>query len=127
MIEVPGQNLKPLKITSLVETVDLYPTLIELGQVESPYKLDGKSLVSKMKNEADHGKNVAYSYYRKGISLRTQNYRLTKYFRDEEPRVELYDHINDPHESQNIAAQEPKLVEELMLILEKGNTGLYNN
>lgn len=127
IIKVPGQTIKPRIVNSIVETVDLYPTVMELAKVEPPSKLDGQSLVSIMKNQADQSKNVAYSYYRKGISLRTQNYRLTKYFRDEEPMIELYDHVNDPFESKNIAAQNPKLVQELMPILEKGDTGLYNN
>lgn len=69
--------------------------------------------------------NVAYSYFRKGISVRTERYRFTKYFRDEEPVIELYDHLFDPHENKNIAKESPAMVDSLMPVLEKGNTGLY--
>jgi len=57
--------------------------------------------------------------------LRTERYRLTKYFRDEEPVIELYDHKTDPNETTNIAAENHGIVESLMPLWEKGNTGLY--
>ena len=57
--------------------------------------------------------------------MRTDRYRITKYFREAQPTVELYDHKSDPLETINIAAENPKIVAELMPLLEKGNTGLY--
>jgi len=42
-----------------------------------------------------------------------------------EPAIELYDHQTDPNETKNIAAEHPDIVENLMPVLEKGNTGLY--
>ncbi|MEJ7913153.1 MAG: hypothetical protein WKF70_08365, partial [Chitinophagaceae bacterium] len=69
--------------------------------------------------------NVAYSYYRNGITLRTARYRLTKYFRTDDPAAELYDHRQDPYEKINIAAQHPEIIEQLLPLWEKGNTGLY--
>jgi hypothetical protein len=38
----------------------------------------------------------------------------------------LYDHQNDPNETKNIAADFPEVVAELLPILEKANTGLYD-
>jgi hypothetical protein len=57
--------------------------------------------------------------------MRTDRYRLTKYFRKQEPTIELYDHFSDPAEQRNIAASSPDLVRQLMPLLEKGDTGLY--
>jgi hypothetical protein len=37
----------------------------------------------------------------------------------------LYDQLNDPNESINIAAQNPELLQKLLHLLEKGNTALY--
>jgi hypothetical protein len=51
---------------------------------------------------------------------------MTQYFRDPTPTIELYDHHTDPLETQNIALENPQLIESLMEISEKGNTGLYN-
>lgn len=79
-----------------------------------------------LKNPKDHRwENEAFSYYRHGISLRTNRYRFTKYFRKQQPVLELYDHKKDPYENNNIVATHPKVVEKLEKIWEKGNTGLY--
>jgi hypothetical protein len=37
----------------------------------------------------------------------------------------LYDHLSDPYENRNVAKENPAMVEKLMPVLEKGNTGLY--
>jgi len=58
-------------------------------------------------------------------SARTERYRLTKYFRKAEPLIELYDHKSDPNEAKNIAQQNPQLIESLIPIWEKGDTGVY--
>jgi hypothetical protein len=57
--------------------------------------------------------------------LRTTRYRLTKYFRNAEPVIELYDHKEDLNETVNIAKEKTEIVEQLMPLWEKGNTGLY--
>jgi len=68
---------------------------------------------------------VAYSYFNKGITVRTDRCRLTKYFREQSPTVELCDHQTGPHDTPTLAASNPGLVSQLMPQLEKGNTGLY--
>ena len=80
-----------------------------------------------MNNPQSSGKEAAYGYFRNGISARTERYRLTKYFRKAEPVIELYDHKNDPYEAKNIAQQNPELVDSLMSIWKKGNTGVYDS
>ena len=72
------------------------------------------------------GKEAAYGYFKKGITMRTKKYRLTKYFREEGPTIELYDLINDPEETKNIAINNAQVIEELLPLWEKGNTGLYD-
>jgi hypothetical protein len=59
--------------------------------------------------------------------MRTQKYRLTQYFRGDKPIIELYDHSLDPNESVNIASKKPEVVTQLLPLLAKGNTGLYNS
>jgi hypothetical protein len=89
------------------------------------HKIDGVSFMESLTDTNRKKDQVAYSYFRNGISLRTEKYRLTKYYRQDEPRVELYDHTTDPYETNNVAQANPALVTSLMPILEKGNTGLY--
>ncbi|MEI6865298.1 sulfatase [Flavicella sp.] len=124
IIKIPGKKPSKNVNKTIVETVDIYPTILELSNIKAPYQLDGSSLIPLINKYET--KKVAYSYFRDGISLRTSRYRLTKYFRKQQPTIELYDHLNDSLETKNIAQENPELVNKLMPLLELGNTGLYN-
>jgi iduronate 2-sulfatase len=111
--------------SEVVSSVDIYPTLSELCRVKTPTGLDGRSLVPLLKKgKVAQWDNVAYSYYNRGISVRTERYRLTKYFK-EKSVIHLYDHQVDPFENSNIADTRPEVVKELWALWEKGNTGVY--
>ena len=127
IIKSPYLNHEVQKVVNIVETVDLYPTILELCALEPNKKLDGESLAGLMENTTHNFENVAYSYYNKGISMRTENYRFTKYFRDEKPVLELYDRTKYSLETKNIAAENDNLVEELLPILQRGNPKLYTD
>ncbi|MEO1012449.1 MAG: sulfatase [Bacteroidota bacterium] len=127
IIKTPSLEQQVGGLDHIVETVDIYPTLLELCGLEAKYPLDGESFVDIMKGEPLRGKGFAYSYFKNGISLRTPKYRLTQYFRKEEPTVELYDHSADSLETGNIAGEHPEIVQRLLPLLQKGNTGLYGN
>jgi len=124
ILKVPGKT-NGENIEKVVGTVDIYPTLMDLCNVEMPHETDGESIVPLFSSPIADWRNTAFGYYRNGISLRTNRYRLTKYFRSTEPFIELYDHQNDPNETKNIAGENPEIVEQLMPLWEKGNTGLY--
>ncbi len=125
IIRLPGKQGKT--VSQIVSTTDIYPTLMELCGTPVKHKLDGESLTGLMENPADKTwRNTAYSYYRNGISVRTENYRMMKYFRKEQPGIELYDHKTDPNETKNVAAENPDIVKKILPVLEIGNTGLYN-
>lgn len=110
----------------VVSSIDIYPTLMALCDVKMDFPTDGTSLVPLLRNPTDSTwQNAAYSYFRRGITLRTARYRLTRYFRPEMPDVELYDHRNDPYENDNVAAQHADVVQQLMPLWDKGNTGVY--
>ncbi len=124
MVKNPGE--KGQKRDEIVSSIDIYPSLLELCGQQPIAQLDGKSFVKLLGKEKNPAwQNVAYSYYNQGISVRTDRYRFTKYFRQELPTLELYDHTTDPHENKNIAEANPEVVQKLMPILEKGDTGLY--
>lgn len=124
IIKAPG--VKGAYSNKIVSAVDVYPTLMELCGIYMNNQVDGKSLVPILrKPKSKKWDNVAYSYFRRGITVRTDQYRLTKYFRKEGPVVELYDHKTDPFENYNIADTHPGIVEKLMSAWNKGNTGLY--
>ncbi|MDX1284923.1 MAG: sulfatase [Draconibacterium sp.] len=124
LIKAPGKTNGTL-VNKVVSSIDIYPTLMELCGVEMPMHTDGKSLVPLLGNTLQNWEEASYGYFRNGISLRTERFRLTKYFRNKEPKIELYDHQNDPNETKNIAAEKPEIVEQLLPLWEKGNTGIY--
>jgi arylsulfatase A-like enzyme len=124
IVSVPGVT-KGKAVHEIVSTVDIYPTLVELSRLEMPHQTDGKSLVPLLKGDLFNWENASYGYFRNGISLRTERYRLTRYFRKAEPTIELYDHQSDPNETKNIAAEHPEIIESLMPLWEKGNTGIF--
>jgi len=125
IIYSPYEAHQNKKIESVVETVDIYPTILELCGIRQEEQLDGASLKPLLQTKNLATDALAYSYFKQGISLRTPGYRLTKYYRKELPDIELYDHTKDSVESKNVANELPEVVKELMPLLENGNTGLY--
>lgn len=125
MVRLPEQR-KGQICERVVSSTDIYPTLVELCQVETDDPLDGHSLCPLFKKKNTRKwQDVAYSYFNNGVTVRTSRYRLTRYYRKAQPTVELYDYKDDPYEVRNIAAERPDLVKELMPWLEKGDTGLF--
>jgi len=127
IIKVPGKN-SGKNIPEIVSTTDIYPTLMELCTLETNTPLDGKSLINLIKDPTDDNtwRNTAYSFFRNGISLRTDRYRLNRYFRNDTIVTELFDHEFDSNETVNIADIKPEVVQQLLPVWEKGNTGLYD-
>ncbi len=129
LISAPGINSSKTKSPS--EFVDVFPTLCDLAGLTIPSHLDGKSLVSVMKNPDASVKDFSVSQYPRtrstldserlgwsdgqfmGYSIRTGQYRYTiwmkdsfrsnqPYKKDLEVARELYDYKNDPNETVNV-------------------------
>ncbi|MDO6810799.1 sulfatase [Zobellia galactanivorans] len=127
IINSPLPQHKAKKVRAIVESVDIYPTLLDMCGIDQIKPTDGESFEKHIKYNIPDTEEVAYSYFRNGISMRTKDYRLTKYFRKDQPVIELYDHHKgNAIENKNIADKKPNTVKELMLLLNKGDTGLYN-
>ena len=60
-------------------------------------------------------KDAAFGYWDpRGVSMRTDRYRLSRYQPDgSEPVYELYDLQEDPYETRNIAEEQPEVVQRL--------------
>ncbi|WP_372949480.1 sulfatase [Mariniphaga sp.] len=125
IVNIPGKT-KGKSVEKVVSAVDIYPTLMDLCHVEMPHETDGKSLMPLLANPVAEWEDASFGYFRNGISLRTDRYRVTKYFRNEKPVIELYDHQKDPNETKNVAEEYPEIVESLLPIWERGNTGLFD-
>jgi len=107
---------------ALVETIDLYPTLIDLCGPKfrkTEWPLDGKSLLPLLSGEADHIRDFCLSYWGNEISLRTESHRLSTAISKKGPntqfsKIELYDVRDSPDAVDNLAEAEPELVDRML-------------
>lgn len=118
MIRTPKMARPGVATDALAEAVDLYPTLAALCGIETPKTIDGVSLAPVLADPASTVKRRAFGYWGGGVTMRTDRYRITAHAKGT-PTVELYDHRDDPHEANNIAAANPKVVKELLPELRK--------
>ncbi|MFO7905946.1 MAG: hypothetical protein R6U98_25025 [Pirellulaceae bacterium] len=101
---------------SIVETIDLYPTLCDLAGLPGPGDfLDGTSLVPILDDPRTPGHN-AVSYKGNAQTIRTPTHRLIAH---KNGHLELYDHRTPEGETRNVAESDPatakKLLEQLRL------------
>jgi len=127
IIKSPGMKPSDIETEALVETIDIYPTLCEMARVKPPESLEGKSLKAILDNPELPGKPAVYCYQRNRISMRTERYRLIVHVEKGRSTIALFDHQIDPHETRNIAEEKPDVVQRLMPLLIKGNTGIIPN
>ncbi len=125
LMKVPGQPAG-VAIDKVVSSIDIYPTLMAACNVPMPYDTRGRSLLPLMRDGASDWQEAAYSYFNDGYSMRTGEYRITRYYREEQPVMELYDHKADPDETINLASKEKKAIKRLMPLMEHGYTGVYD-
>lgn len=117
------------RVSSLIESVDLYPTLCELTGIGRPatttdnddslYNLHGSSLVPLLKNADAPWKPAAFTRYDKGDSVRTDRYAYTEFVGVDDQLISamLYDLKNDPDENYNIVDSNPTLQRNLQKLL----------
>lgn len=63
IIRAPGMPGNGRSAASVVESIDLYPTLAALAGLPAPKALEGASLVPILQNPAAAGKNIAFSEF----------------------------------------------------------------
>ncbi len=128
LIVAPGVARPGSHSNSLAETVDLFPTLCELAGLPVPATsqgLDGRSLVPILKNPEATVRDHAYHCYprqkRLGRAIRTSRYRLVEWkafgAATDSAEYELYDYLEDPQETRNLAEAQPAVVAELANLL----------
>ena len=127
IFRVPGKKAGIVN-RRIVSSVDIYPTLMELCGVALPDSLDGRSFVPLLDHPDDPDwEDIAYGYWKRGITVRTPEYRYTRYFRKAEPVEELFEYSSGRYETRNIAQDHPEILEKMRPIWEKGNTGIFRS
>ena len=105
IIKVPGK--KPAVTNSLVELLDLYPTIAELAGLKYSKHLQGKSLVKMLDDPELTVRDAAFSVsHRNGVFsylLRTDKWAYIQYDEDGGSGSELFDMEYDPKQYNNLA------------------------
>lgn len=113
MVYWPGVTMKGSSNSSVVQSTDLFPTLVEIaGGDPSGYEdLDGVSLLSTIRDNSilDRGQPIyGYRAYQDlYASVREGDWKLLAYRSGE---LMLYNIANDIQEEHDLAAQEPEIV-----------------
>lgn len=115
IIRAPGVSRPGRHCDALVESIDLYPTLLDLCQPsfrQTEFPLDGVSLKSLLTGDAGSVKAAAISYWKRSVTVRNKTHRLivgrTKNGKSTAP--ELYDIRESPDPVHNIADDHPEVV-----------------
>ena len=110
IIHAPSMKASGLRSSSLVEFVGLYPTLCDLAGLPKPDHLQGASFARLLDEPGLALFPAAFSQYPRGESMgrsiRTDRYRFTEWRHRETGEVmarELYNHRDNPEETQNLA------------------------
>ena len=131
IVSIPGQSFPDRTTDSLVELIDIYPTLCNICQLPIPEEVEGISMAPVIEDPMLPWKTAAFAQLRRtfgnagsvdGYTMRTDQYRYTEWGKNGERGVELYDYMTDPHETVNIAHQpeNKELIEQLSLKLQAG-------
>ena len=106
IIRAPG-HARGKPAASLVENVDIYPTLCDLAGVPRPAYLEGASLVPILDDPKHTVKQAVFGRWGNGRIVRTDRYSYTEWETGERM---LFDHKTDPGENANVA-EDPKNAE----------------
>jgi iduronate 2-sulfatase len=107
IVAAPGAKGNGRPSRSLVEFIDIYPTLAELCGLKPPSDLEGQSFAPLLDNPSRPWKKAAFTQLQHekrifGHSVRTDRYRYTMW-EGEGGGEELYDHDQDAGEYRNLA------------------------
>ena len=103
IIKVPGKQ--PAVCNSLVELIDLYPTVASLCGLDVPERLQGKDISPMLDDQDYEVRDAAFSVapMRKGFLLREDRWAYIQYNEDASGGIELFDCDKDPKQYTNLA------------------------
>ena len=106
MLKVPGKT-SGKQTESLVEFVDIYPTLAELCNLPLPGHLEGKSMVPLVEDPGADFKDHIISKWYSGLTIQTRDHAYTEWFTPADSLIGsmLYDHRSDLDENFNLAGK----------------------
>lgn len=108
IIQAPGTSGNGMPSPRIVESIDIYPTLVELCGLPVPSGLEGHSLVPLLRDPRAPWDHPAFTVWSEdgrtltGIAVRTERWRYAEYFGAGAGTL-LLDPRNDPKELTNVA------------------------
>jgi len=115
IVSYPGLTRPGEATDSMVETLDVFPTLCDLAGIAAPEFAQGVSLRPLLDDPGSPG-HPAISYSPKARTVRTDTHRLILH---DDGYAELYDHTTAAGETKNLADTQPDRVAELTGIVEE--------
>ena len=100
IMSVPGS--KPARSNSIVELMDVFPTVSDLVGLKPPPSVQGTSLLPILRNPSQDVKPGALAF-NNGHSWRTKRWHYMRY---KDGTTELYDMAQDPNEFHNLAEKQ---------------------
>ena len=126
IVVAPGVTRPETATASLVESVDIYPTLCETGRPAGARRPRRHQRRCDADEPAAPTKDAIFHVYPRGQigrAVERPGYRLVEWKKPEEAceteEFELYDYETDPGETKNLAAEQPEVVARLRAILAK--------
>ena len=122
IVRVPGEG-KGRTVESVVEFVDIFPTICSVTGLEAPSQLQGESLLPLVKGDEKSWKNTAVIQWNNSFAAVTPDYGYTQWRGPEGETLTdmLFDHTTDKAENYNVASDRKNsgTVSRLRKIIEK--------
>jgi len=103
-------------VDNIVSLIDIYPTLMDMANLECPRGLDGESLMPLLQGKTAASRNWAFAAFT-GTSANTTMFMLRKddwkYIAYPGYRPQLFNLADDPDEIRNLARAKPDIVKQL--------------
>jgi arylsulfatase A-like enzyme len=108
IIAAPGMKGNGRPSPRIVETLDIYPTLVDLCRLPRPDGIEGRSLRPLLDDPDADWDHPAFTMTKTGRAIRTDRWRYAEWGPDGQDGSMLIDEVHDPREMRNLA-DEPGL------------------
>ena len=108
IIDAPGAAGNGQSSRRIVQSLDIYRTLVELAGLPLPEGVEGSSLVPLLNNPSAEWNQPAYSVWCEdgvslhGVAVRTEKWRYAEYGPEGKNGAMLFDRATDPQELKNL-------------------------
>jgi len=132
IVRWPGKIEAGSRNPAITSTIDIYPTLLELGGGSQPeHLIDGASLAGELLGKGHLEDRIHYWHYphyhrgsgmKPASAIRSGKFKLIEWheaFLNGAPAWELYDIDSDPGETLDLSSDHPEILEELRMELHR--------